>query len=193
MGREHKEFRWTVGIESSCIPHLGIDQFQWTQHDKFWKDDFKRAAHELGCKWMRYSLPWHLVEPSRNQFDWSWSDDRLGYAKELGFNLILDLVHFGTPTWLPEAFGDVEFPHALESYTEAFANSVSQYYPFCLPGQRAANHLLILGRYWTLAATWSGTRILRTCPITSRPRPEPLHSHVAPVLATNRNCSLRCA
>ena len=71
MGREHKQFRWAVGIESSCIPHLGIDQFQWTQHDKFWKDDFKRAAHELGCKWMRYSLPWHLVEPSRNQFDWS--------------------------------------------------------------------------------------------------------------------------
>ncbi|MGZ4973856.1 MAG: family 1 glycosylhydrolase, partial [Limisphaerales bacterium] len=122
MGREHKEFRWTVGIESSCIPHLGIDQFQWTQHDKFWKDDFKRAAHELGCKWMRYSMPWHLVEPSRGQFDWSWSDERLGYAKDLGFNLILDLVHFGTPTWLPEAFGDVEFPHALESYTEAFAN-----------------------------------------------------------------------
>ena len=50
MGRDHKEFRWTVGIESSCIPHLGIDQFQWTQHDKFWKDDFKRAAQELGLQ-----------------------------------------------------------------------------------------------------------------------------------------------
>lgn len=121
MGREHKEFRWTVGIESSCIPHLGIDQFQWTQHDKFWKDDFKRAANDLGCKWMRYSLPWHIVEPSRGDFDWTWSDERLDFAKELGINLILDLVHFGTPTWLPEAFGDVEFPHALEHYTEAFA------------------------------------------------------------------------
>jgi beta-glucosidase/6-phospho-beta-glucosidase/beta-galactosidase/glycosyltransferase involved in cell wall biosynthesis len=110
-----------VGIESSCIPHLGIDQFQWTQHDKFWKDDFKRAAHELGCKWMRYSLPWHLVEPARGEFDWSWSDERLAFAKDLGLHLILDLVHFGTPTWIPEAFGDVEFPHALENYTAAFA------------------------------------------------------------------------
>jgi len=70
---------------------------------------------------MRYSLPWHLVEPSRGEFDWTWGDERVGFAKELGFNLILDLVHFGTPTWLPEAFGDVEFPHALERYTDAFA------------------------------------------------------------------------
>ena len=59
---------------------------------------------------MRYSLPWHVVEPRAGEFDWSWSDERIGYAKELGLNLILDLVHFGTPTWLPEAFGDVEFP-----------------------------------------------------------------------------------
>jgi len=70
---------------------------------------------------MRYSLPWHLVEPAREEFDWSWSDERLAYAKSLGLNLILDLVHFGTPTWLPEAFGDVEFPHAVEHYTAAFA------------------------------------------------------------------------
>jgi beta-glucosidase/6-phospho-beta-glucosidase/beta-galactosidase/glycosyltransferase involved in cell wall biosynthesis len=121
MHRHEKEFRWAVGIESSCIPHLGIDQFQWTQHDKYWKEDFKRAANELGCKWMRYSLPWHVAERTRGQFDWTWSDERLAFAKDLGINIILDLVHFGTPTWLPEAFGDIEFPSALEEYTEAFA------------------------------------------------------------------------
>src|SRR4051812_36194659 len=114
-------FRWAVGVESSCIPHLSIDQFQWTQHDKYWRDDFKRVAHELGCGWLRYSVPWHVLEATPGVFDWKWSDERFAAARELGLELILDLAHFGTPTWLPDAFGDVDFPVALESFSRAFA------------------------------------------------------------------------
>src|SRR3954452_18521376 len=100
-----QEFRWAVGVESSCIPHLSINQFEWTQHDRFWREDFRRVAQELECKWMRYSLPWHLVEPRPGVFDWTWADERLALAHELGIEIMLDLVHFGTPTWLPDSFG----------------------------------------------------------------------------------------
>ncbi|MEO5802554.1 MAG: family 1 glycosylhydrolase [Verrucomicrobiota bacterium] len=113
-------FRWAVGVESSWIPHLAIDQFEWTQHDRFWREDFKRAAEDLGCKWLRYSIPWHIVEPTRGVFDWKWADERFEVARQLGINLIVDLVHFGTPTWLPDAFGDVDFPAALEEFSREF-------------------------------------------------------------------------
>src|SRR5262245_64058496 len=33
--------------ESSFIPHLNVDQFAWTQHNRFWKDDFRRAREEI--------------------------------------------------------------------------------------------------------------------------------------------------
>ena len=122
---EGNSFRWAVGIEGSCIPHLAIDEYEWTQHDKKWRDDFRKAAKDLNCRWMRYSLAWHLIESSPGVFDWSWADERIQYARELGINLILDLVHFGTPTWLPEAFGDVDFPAALERFSIEFGKRYS--------------------------------------------------------------------
>ena len=113
-------FRWAVGIESSCIPHLSVDQYAWTQHDRFWREDFAKVSGDLGCQWLRYSIHWHLVETAPGSFDWSWSDERIALAEKLGINLILDLAHFGTPAWLPDAFGDVDFPAALERFSRAF-------------------------------------------------------------------------
>ena len=33
-------FIWGSGVECSFIPHLNVDQFEWTQHDRFWREDF---------------------------------------------------------------------------------------------------------------------------------------------------------
>lgn len=114
-------FRWAVGFEGSFIPHLNIDQYHWTQHDRFWRSDFERVAHELGCKWMRYPLPWHQIETTPGHFDWRETDERFERAEALGLNMIVGLVHFGTPTWLPHALGDIEFPAALERFSRALA------------------------------------------------------------------------
>ncbi|MFN7141572.1 MAG: beta-galactosidase, partial [Limisphaerales bacterium] len=119
------DFRWAVGIEGSCIPHLNIDEYRWTQHDKQWREDFRLAAKDLRCRWLRYSLCWHLIETSPGVYDWSWADERIHYARELGLNLVVDLVHFGTPTWLADSFGDVEFPLALERFSRAFGKRYS--------------------------------------------------------------------
>ncbi|MBV8102744.1 MAG: family 1 glycosylhydrolase [Verrucomicrobia bacterium] len=119
------QFRWASGIEGSVIPHLGIDQFAWTQHDRFWRQDLALAAQDLGCVWIRYPLVWTRLEPEPGQFNWDWADERLEAAAKAGLNLILDLVHFGVPEWLPEAVGDIDFPRALERFTEAFADRYS--------------------------------------------------------------------
>src|SRR6476661_6078621 len=82
-------FVWGAGIECSFIPHLKVDQFEWTQHDRFWKEDFKRAKNDLGLSALRYALPWHKIETEPGKFDWSVADDRIGYAKDLGLDLYM--------------------------------------------------------------------------------------------------------
>ena len=114
------DFRWAAGLECSFIPHLGIDQYRWTQHDRFWRTDFELIANDLGCKWLRYALPWHEIERTPGVFDWEWFDLRLAHLEKLGITLLLDLAHFGTPTWLPDAFADADFPVAIERFARAF-------------------------------------------------------------------------
>ena len=116
----HSEFRWATGVECSFIPHLGIDQYKWTQHDRFWKEDFALIGQDLGCRWLRYALPWHEIERQPGQYDWKWFDDRLAAAEQEGISLLLDLVHFGVPAWLPDAFADPDFPGALERFAASF-------------------------------------------------------------------------
>ena len=113
-------FRWAAGVEGSIIPHLKIDQYRWTQHDRFWRQDFEIAALSLKCRWLRYSVPWSTVQPQPGTWDWSWCDDRFEAAAALSIRLIVDLVHFGVPTWLPDAFGDLLFPDALENFAREF-------------------------------------------------------------------------
>ncbi len=50
------KFVWGAGIECSFIPHLNVDQFDWTQHNTFWREDLAKAK-ELGVTHMRYALP----------------------------------------------------------------------------------------------------------------------------------------
>ena len=103
------EFIWGAGIECSFLPHLNVDQFEWTQHDRFWREDLRRAREELGITNLRYAFPWHVLEREPGKYDWSYADERMAEFAKRGFNLLLDVMHFGTPTWLRQAVGDPEF------------------------------------------------------------------------------------
>jgi len=116
-----KQFVWGAGIECSFLPHLNVDQFNWTQHDRFWREDLKRAK-DLGITQLRYALPWHVLEPTRGAFDWSYADERLAEFERLGLEPLMDVMHFGTPLWLKQAVGDPEFPEALEAFTTAIVS-----------------------------------------------------------------------
>ena len=115
-------FVWGAGIECSFVPHLQVDQFEWTQHDRFWKDDFKRAREELGLSALRYALPWHKIEKARGEYEWEAYDERVAAAADMGLELYMDVMHFGTPLWLRQAAGDPEFPEALERFTSVLVN-----------------------------------------------------------------------
>jgi len=114
-----QRFAWGVGIESSTIPHLDVDQFEWTHHNTNWREDLKLAAQGLGVTHLRYAIPWSYLEPRRGSFDWSVADERINACHDLGLELMMDVMHFGTPRWLPQAVGDPEFPESLEQFTTA--------------------------------------------------------------------------
>jgi beta-glucosidase/6-phospho-beta-glucosidase/beta-galactosidase/glycosyltransferase involved in cell wall biosynthesis len=132
-----QQFVWGAGMECSFLPHLNVDQFQWTQHDKFWKDDLRRAKEEAGITTMRYAFPWHVLEPTAGQFNWTYADERMAEFDKLGITLLMDVMHFGTPTYLKQAVGDPEFPEALERFTTAmvgrYAGQVKTWCPYNEP------------------------------------------------------------
>ncbi len=132
-----QQFVWGAGIECSFLPHLDVDQFQWTQHNRYWREDFRLAKNELGIGHLRYAFPWHHLEPQRGKFEWGYADERVEEAQKLGLNLMLDVMHFGTPLWLKQAVGDPEFPEALEQFAEAivtrYRSSINIWCPFNEP------------------------------------------------------------
>ncbi|HEX8341398.1 MAG TPA: family 1 glycosylhydrolase, partial [Tepidisphaeraceae bacterium] len=130
-------FMWGVGIECSFLPHLDVDQFDWTQHNRFWREDLKMIREQLGVTHMRYALPWHKIETAPGVFDWTMADERIAYCTELGIELMMDVMHFGTPKWLPQAVGDPRFPEALERFTtamvERYKDQIKTWCPFNEP------------------------------------------------------------
>ncbi len=132
-----QQFVWGAGMECSFLPHMKVDQFQWTQHDKFWKEDLRRAKEEAGISTMRYAFPWHVIEPSPGQFDWTYADERMAEFDKLGITLMMDVMHFGAPLYLKQAVGDPEFPEALERFTTAmvgrYAGQVKTWCPYNEP------------------------------------------------------------
>ena len=45
-------------------------------------------------------------------------------CEKLGIDLLLDVMHFGTPLWLKQAVGDPEFPEALERFAEQIVDAI---------------------------------------------------------------------
>jgi beta-glucosidase len=122
-----RPFFWAVGIEDTNIgwPLRGsgepLDEYASTDHYAQWREDFDRVV-EVGATTVRYGLPWYRLNPAPGQWDWAWADEVIRYAVvELGLDLIIDLVHYGTPPWLAGSFTDPGYPAAVAEYAGAVA------------------------------------------------------------------------
>lgn len=118
-------FTWLLGIEDTCVyPPDGaapLDEHELTEHAHRWREDLA-IARELGATAVRYGMNWPLVHTAPGRFDWSVLDLIVPYATEqLGLDLVADLVHYGTPTWLPGSFADPGYPAAIEEFAGALA------------------------------------------------------------------------
>ncbi len=114
-------FMFATGIECSYPQTVDgrRDEMLETGHYEHWEKDFQLIA-DLGLKVVRYGLPYHLVNPARGKYDWSFADKAMNRMKELGLIPILDLLHFGVPDWVGD-FQNPEMPILFAEYVAAVA------------------------------------------------------------------------
>jgi beta-glucosidase/6-phospho-beta-glucosidase/beta-galactosidase len=116
-------FMFATGIECS---YPTIENGRWrrdemdsTRHYSMWQLDLE-LAREIGVTHIRYGPPLHLIFNGPGRYDWSWIDPQMQELREFGPEPIIDLCHFGLPSWLGN-FQNGEIGQALEEYAGAFA------------------------------------------------------------------------
>jgi beta-glucosidase len=129
-------FTWATGIENTFIKHArpglrALDEYELTQHYQLWKSDIDLVA-ATGVQAVRWGIPWHIVQPAKNKWDWEWTDRALEYLVIVkGITPILDLMHYGTPLWLDNSFINANYPGCVAEYTAAVVaryKSLVRYY-----------------------------------------------------------------
>lgn len=136
------DFHWLAGIEDTFItapsPKTGrtLDEYELTEHYARWKTDVELLA-KLGLRSARYGIPWHRINPEKGRWDFTWADRPLSRLLELGIDPVVDLVHYGLPSWIEGAFLNPDFPSYMAEYAvkiaERFRGSISMYTPLNEP------------------------------------------------------------
>lgn len=133
--------RFAVGVEDTFIPQTrpgerSLDEYELMQHYRFWEADLGYCA-EAGGELVRWGIPWYLVNPAPDTWEWSWLDRVVDRFTELELDLVADLVHYGTPTWLENEFVNPDYPKRVAEYgaavAERYAGRIHSYTPLNEP------------------------------------------------------------
>jgi len=127
MGKqfENGDFRFVLGIEDTFVPQARfgerpLDEYELTQHYAQWQSDLE-LARSVGASAIRYGLPWYRLNPEPGVFAWNWADRVVDKLVELGLEVIVDLVHYGTPTWMDNSFLNRDYSRRVAEYAYALA------------------------------------------------------------------------
>lgn len=137
-----ESFFWATGIEDTFItaphPKTGrtLDEYQLTEHYERWSEDLG-LMRDLGVRIARYGIPWHRINPAPGKWEWEWTDKALERVLELGIDPIVDLVHYGLPSWIEGAYQNPKFPNYMAEYAarvaERFRGRIHLYTPLNEP------------------------------------------------------------
>jgi beta-glucosidase/6-phospho-beta-glucosidase/beta-galactosidase len=119
-----------------------------TGHYAQWQRDFE-LAREIGITHIRYGPPLHLIFEGPGAYDWAYSDPQMEELRDAGPEPIVDLCHFGVPSWL----GSLQNPDigkALAEYAAAFAERYS-WVRFYTP----VNEMYVCARMSALDGIWN--------------------------------------
>ena len=148
-------FIFASGVECS---YPTIERGQWrrdemesTGHYRLWQRDFE-LAREIGITHLRYGPPLHLLFTGPGRYDWDYADAQMNEMRDHGPEPIIDLCHFGVPSWLGD-FQNPELPDALGEYAAAFA----QRYPW-VRFYTPVNEMYVCARMSALQGMWNEQR-----------------------------------
>ncbi len=125
---EGSPLHFALGIEDTFIPQTrvgerALDEYELTQHYQHWHADLG-LVKEAGATMVRWGIPWYRVNPAPDVWRWDWLDRVVARFQELDLEPIVDLMHYGTPTWLDNQFVNAAYPQAVAEY----AGRVAQRY-----------------------------------------------------------------
>ena len=145
-------FMFATGIECS---YPTIEQGRWrrdemdsTRHYSMWQHDFL-LAREIGITHIRYGPPLHLIFEGPGRYNWDYCDPQLEELRDAGPEPIVDLCHFGVPTWLGN-FQNRDIGDALAEYAGAFASR----YPW-VRFYTPVNEMYVCARMSALDGLWN--------------------------------------
>jgi beta-glucosidase/6-phospho-beta-glucosidase/beta-galactosidase len=148
-------FMFATGIECSypTIEHgrWRRDEMASTRHYGRWQEDFELAL-DIGITHVRYGPPLHLIFNGPGSCDWGFVDEAMAYLHDHGPEPIVDLCHFGLPTWLGD-FQNPDVPKALAEYAGAFAAR----YPW-VRFYTPVNEMYVCARMSALDGVWNEQR-----------------------------------
>ena len=157
-------FWWATGFEDTFItaPHpvtgRTLDEYELTDHYRRWRDDLA-LMRELGVGCARYGIPWHRIQPGRGQWDWRHADEPLSHMLDLGIAPQVDLVHYGLPSWIDDAYLNPDYPRLVADYAarvaERFKGAIHWYTPLNEP-RITAWYCGRLGWWPPFARSWNG-------------------------------------
>lgn len=120
-----------TGIEGSDPWVEGKRRNQLIEAHNFHENWQKRLENikNLGIKWLRFGPPYSQTHIDKDTFDFSLTEKVLTKCKELGIEVIIDLLHFGLPEWMHRErvdqpfFQNEGFPMEFAVYAGHFART----------------------------------------------------------------------
>lgn len=121
-----RRLNFSVGFEDTFIPQAGpgmrpLDEYALTGHYEHWSHDLGLAA-ALGVDQVRWGIPWYRINTAPHAFRFDWLDQVVDRFCALNLEPIVDLMHYGTPTWLEGGFANPDYPSWVAEYAQAVAD-----------------------------------------------------------------------
>lgn len=126
---ENGRLNFAVGVEDTFIPSSApgrrpIDEYAMADHYTLGPTTDMELLRESGANQIRWGIPWYKVNPEKNVWRFDWLDRMIDGFQNAGVDVIADLVHYGTPLWMDNAF----LNHDYEKYVAEYAARIAERY-----------------------------------------------------------------
>jgi beta-glucosidase/6-phospho-beta-glucosidase/beta-galactosidase len=140
-----------LGIEDTFVPQerpgeRAIDEYALTEHYERYREDFALAAG-VGAELLRWGVPWYRISPEPGRWDWDWTDRAVDALLEAGLRPVIDLLHYGTPTWIDGQFAAADYPQNVAEFADRFGERYGDRVFDYTPVNEPVIHSLFSGEY----------------------------------------------
>ena len=124
---QNGKLNFAVGVEDTFIPSSApgrrpIDEYAMTDHYSLGPTVDMDILRQSGANQIRWGIPWYKVNPEKNVWRFDWLDKMIDGFNRLGIDVIVDLIHYGTPLWLDNSFLNHDFEKYAAEYAAMIAN-----------------------------------------------------------------------